>query len=70
MWQDFGSRGAAVVTCVRRHQNLQTEPAPAISKMDLPLAKAEPTCDIGSISVTTYLRKGKKHYMTALGEGK
>ena len=33
---------------------------PAGSKMDPPLAKAEPISNSGSTSVITYLRKGKK----------
>jgi len=33
---------------------------PAGSKRDLPLAKAEPSSDGDSTSMTTYLRKGKK----------
>jgi len=37
-----------------------TEPMPASSKMDLPLAKAEPISDSDSTSVITYLRRGKK----------
>ncbi|KAK4829029.1 hypothetical protein QYF61_001804 [Mycteria americana] len=36
------------------------EPMPAGSKMDPPLAKAEPISDGGSASVITYLRRGKK----------
>jgi len=35
------------------------EPMPARSKMDPPLAKAEPISDGGSASVITYLRKKK-----------
>ena len=48
---------------VRRHQKLppcQTETETAGSKTDPLLAKAEPISNVGSASVTTYLRKGKK----------
>jgi len=38
-----------------------TEPVPAGSKMDPPLAKAEPISDIGSASGITYLRRGRKN---------
>jgi len=34
---------------------------PAGSKMDLPLAKAEPISDGGYTSVIRYLRRGKKN---------
>ena len=37
-----------------------TEPMPAGSKMDPLLAKAEPISDSGSVSGTTYLRRGGK----------
>jgi len=36
------------------------EPMSAGSKMDPPLAKAEPTSNGGITSVVTYLRRGKK----------
>ena len=61
-------KGAAGVASERRHQKLApcwTEPIPAGSKMDLPLAKAELIRDGGSTSVITYLRKDKNHYATA-----
>ena len=45
---------------------LQAEPVPAGSKTDPLLAKAEPISDAGSISVITYLRKGKKHCAAAV----
>ena len=67
-WQGFGSGGATGVASVRRCQKLPpcwTEPVPAGSKMDPPLAKAEPISNIGSISVITYLRKGKNCCTTA-----
>ncbi|GAB0207045.1 epimerase family protein SDR39U1 [Grus japonensis] len=55
---------------VRRCQKLppcQTEPVPASSKMDPPLAKAETISNGGSASVITYLRKGKNCCATAAG---
>ncbi|GAB0186125.1 mitochondrial enolase superfamily member 1 [Grus japonensis] len=58
-----GGREAIGVASVRCHHKLPpcvTEPIPASSKMDLPLAKAEPISDSGSTSGITYLRKGKK----------
>jgi len=64
MLQDFGSRRAAGVAPVRRHQKLPpcwTDPAPDSSKMDTLLDKAEPIGDADDSSVITYLRKGKKH---------
>jgi len=54
--------GAAGVASVRRDQELppyQTEPVPASSKADPPLAKAEPVSNTGGTSVVMYLRKGK-----------
>lgn len=45
-----------------------TEPLTAISKKDLPLAKAEIISDGGSASAITYLRKGKKHCANVVGE--
>jgi len=51
------------VTSVRRQQKLspcQIEPAPADSRTDLLLDKAEPISDVGIASVTTYLRRSKK----------
>ncbi|PKU45778.1 vps10 domain-containing receptor 2 [Limosa lapponica baueri] len=54
---------ASGVASVRRDQELLlcwTEPVPAISKTDPPLAKADPVSDAGGASVITYLRKGKK----------
>jgi len=36
------------------------EPVPTGSKMDPPMAKAEPISDSGSTSGITYLRRGKK----------
>ena len=69
MWQGFDSGGHAEVASVRRQQGLppcQTESVPASSKMDPPLAKAEPISDAGGTSVITYLRKGKKCYINCL----
>ncbi|KAK4810988.1 hypothetical protein QYF61_014460 [Mycteria americana] len=60
--------GATGVASVRRRQKLPlcpTEPVPASSKMDPPLAKAEPISDSGSASVITYLRRGKNCCTTA-----
>jgi len=37
-----------------------TKPTPAGSKMDLTLAKAEPSSNVHSTSVITYLRRGRK----------
>ncbi|KAK4807043.1 hypothetical protein QYF61_018384 [Mycteria americana] len=45
------------------------EPVPAGSKMDPPLAKAEPTSDSGSASVIIYLRRGKNCCTTAAERG-
>ncbi|KAK4815591.1 hypothetical protein QYF61_004806 [Mycteria americana] len=58
----FGSKGTTGVASVRRCQKLHpcwTEPDPAGSKTDPPLAKAEPISNSGSTSVITYLRMGK-----------
>ena len=60
--------GAAGVASVGRGKGLppcQTEPVPASSKMDAPLAKAGPISDVGSASVVTYLRRGKNCCTTA-----
>lgn len=46
--------GTAGVASIRRCQKFppcSIDPAPTISKMDMPLAKAEPTSDINSTSV-------------------
>ena len=62
MWQGFDSGVSAEVASMRRLQKLppcQTEPVPAGSKTAPPLPKAESISDVGSVSVTTYLRKGK-----------
>ena len=59
-----------MVAFVRRCQKLPLcliEPMPDGSKMDPPLAKAEPISDDGSASVIAYLRRGKS-YSTAAGE--
>ena len=58
VWQGFGSGGATGVASVRSCQKLPlclTEPMPAGSKTDPPLAKAKPI----SASVITYLRRRK-----------
>lgn len=54
MWQDFGSRGAAVVASVRKHQKFppgQTESVSASSNTDFQLVKVKPISDISSASV-------------------
>jgi len=61
-WQGFGSRGAIGVDSVRNCQKLPrclTDPVPAGSKVDPPLANAEPISDGGSTSMITDLRRGK-----------
>lgn len=47
-----------------------TEPMPAASKMDLQLAKAEPTRDCNSSSVITHLRRGKNNWAKVIAPGK
>jgi len=61
-WQGFGSSGAAGMASMRSCWKLPlcpVEPMLAASKMNLPLAKAEPTSDSGRTSGITYLRRGK-----------
>jgi len=68
-WQGFGSGGATGVASVRSFWKLppcQIKPMSAGSKMDLPLAKAEPISDSGNASVITYLRRGKTCCGTAV----
>ena len=63
MWQGFGSVGAIGVASLRSCEKLPPcliKPVPAGSETDPPLAKAKPTSDGGSDSVTTYLRSGRK----------
>jgi len=70
-WEGFGSGGATVVASVRSCQKLPPCPVdlmPAGSKMDLPLAKAEPISDGGSTSGITQLRRGKKTWATATAD--
>jgi len=43
---------------------------PASSKLDLLLAKAKPIRDVGSTSVRTYLRRGKKPCCRHQGQGR
>jgi len=50
----------AAVSICQKLPACPTEPMPAGSKTDPPLAKAEPTSDSGSASVITDLRTGKK----------
>jgi len=62
-WQGFGSGWAIGVASVRSCEKLPpclTEPVPAGSKTDPPLAKAKPISDGGSASVVTDLRRGRK----------
>ena len=61
--------GVAGVASLRRDQGIPpclTEPVPAGSKMDLPLAKAEPISNSGSASGITYLRRGKSYCTAAI----
>lgn len=63
--------GPGGVASVRGDKGLpprQTEPVPDGLKMDPLLAKAELISDDGDTQITTYLRKGKKHYMAAVRE--
>jgi len=66
VWQGFGSEGAiwvaSVRSCEKPPTNL-TEPVPAVSEMDPPLAKAKPVSEGGSTSVITYLRREKKSFL-------
>jgi len=62
-WQHFGSGRAIGVASVGSCWKLSPcliKPVPAVSKMDPPLAKAEPISGSGSASVITYLRRGRK----------
>jgi len=62
VWQGLGSGGAIRVASVRSSEKLPpclTEPMPASSKMDPPLAKAKPISNGSRSSVVTYLRRGK-----------
>lgn len=71
MCQGFGIGGAAGVASVRRPQKLppcQTEPVLASSRMNSPLARAEPINNIGSAYVLMYLRRGKNDFTIAPGE--
>jgi len=61
-WQGFGSGGAITAVSVRSCEKIPpclTEPVPASSETDPPLAKAKPISSIGSTSVITYLRRGR-----------
>jgi len=62
--QDFGRGGATDVASVRSCKKLflcLIEPMMSVvSKMDPPLAKAEPDSDSGRASEITYLKRGKK----------
>lgn len=55
---------------MRRCQKLPpcpTDPVPDGSKIDPPLAKADPTSDIGSAFVITNSRRGENYCATAAG---
>ena len=54
------TRVASMQSCYKLYSCL-TEPMPASSKTDPPLAKAEPISNCGSASVITYLRRGGKN---------
>jgi len=69
-WQGFGSRAATGVASVRNCWKLPlglTQPVPASSKMDLPLAKAKLITGGGSASVITYLRRGTRNLQQERG---
>lgn len=58
---------AAEVATIRKHQKLppcEAQPIPASSNIDLPLAKAEPISDVGSVSDNLFKEK-KKHSTVA-----
>lgn len=60
---NFGSKGSCRGgLCEKRLRAslCQTQLVPGGSKMDRPLAKAEPISQAGGVSVKAYLRKGKK----------
>ena len=62
-WQGFGSKGTTGVSSVRSCQKLPLCPIKSMSagsKMDPPLAKAEPISDSATASGITDLRKGKE----------
>ena len=62
VWQNFGSKGSTGLASVRSCQKLPpclTEPMPAGAKMDLLLAKTEPSSNGGSPSGITRLRRKK-----------
>jgi len=46
-----------------------TEPVPAGSKTDSPLAKAEPISDSGRTSVAAYIRRKENTYIRAFAAG-
>jgi len=69
VWQDFGG-GATGVALVRSCEKLPpclTEPDG--SKMDLPLAKAKPVSNGGSVSVIVYLKGGEKPCVMVIAAG-
>jgi len=54
-----GAIGVASVRSCEKLPPYLIEPAPAVSKMDPPLAKVKPISDSGNASVRTYLRRGQ-----------
>lgn len=69
MWQDFGGgTGVASVGSFPKFQfpPCPTEPIPASSKMDPPLAKAEPIINAGSTSGIMDLRRDERKYCTTV----
>lgn len=70
-WQAFGSKGARGMASVRIYQKLSLhprDPGPDSSKMNLPLAKAEPISDCDSSSGTMCFKRGMKTCETAAVE--
>lgn len=69
MWQGCGSGGVTEVVSVIGWQKLPpcpVEPMLDGSKMDHPLAKAEPVSDGGSAPGITWLRRGESCCTTAV----
>ncbi|KAK4810890.1 hypothetical protein QYF61_013298 [Mycteria americana] len=58
-WALGEKENSAALNKVIQRVTRSKKPVPAGSKMDLPLAKAEPISDVGSTSVITYLRREK-----------
>jgi len=55
-----GAIGVASVRSCEKLPPCPIKPVPACSKTDPPLAKAKPVSNGGSVSVITYLRRGRK----------